>query len=418
MVTPRTTSARPAVALPRPRGTDLRRAGLGLIVAALTTVVAGCSLVDDFTGGASTPAARPTTTKVASPTPQGSPGPVQALFADPSSAASQALQRATAQADADTARLAGAAGAGLSASQRILECPEGDAPDWHLCVVWAFHYLTWDGDFGSGHDGVIEQLAKTCSFEGTAMIDWTPPPGTARQQQGLCPDRPNAWVHWATNSWDRGIESCGRDWYNDCGLPTADIMDAIARHDWLGRVRLGYPLDAKIYVEPEPTGQATEDADGRPTEYAVLFGTETATAREKAGARAEAAPAALDRRPGVTLAGTQRRLDCVQGRDNEGRADSGLRLVCHVQVTQYLTWSGDFARGRRAILAASARVCAWSKESSTFDWRPTNQTSTQQQPNCAETPSMYLDWMKPHAKDLVYPCRRDARTSCTPKDEG
>lgn len=397
--------------------TGRRRTSFALLVVAAATVLTGCSLLSGLAGGGPVPVPA-SSLRPAPPTPTRSVGPVEALFADPHSDAARALQKATQLATADTDRLTGMDVVTISATQRILVCPEGSAtPDWHQCLVRAFHYLTWNGEFRDGHDPVIARLSLTCSFAGTAHVDWTPPPGTARLQQGLCPEGPNAWVHWATNSWYRGVEACRRDWYNACGLSTAEIVDEIARHTWQGRVRLSYPLDPAMYVEPEPTGQATADAQGRPNEYAILFGSKAEAARHRAIARAEADTKALSRIAGVTLAGTQQRLDCVEGRDNAGRADSSVRLVCHVQVTQYLTWSGDFARGRSRILTASARICPWRNEPSSFDWRPTNQTRTQQQPNCGETPTMYLDWMKPHAKELVHPCRRDARTSCSPNSD-
>ncbi len=92
----------------------------------------------------------------------------------------------------------------------------------------------------AGVDTQLDGLSGDCSFAGTASMDWTPPAGTSRQQQAICPGRPNLWVHWSTGPFTRGVLACTGTWYNSCAPTSAEITGRLPTFDWMGRVRIGH----------------------------------------------------------------------------------------------------------------------------------------------------------------------------------
>lgn len=341
-------------------------------------------------------------------------------FADPDSPAGRAFAAAAALAEADAHRMDTVRLASVVGSQRVLECNESrtGSDAWKYCIVTLVLHTAGDGDFTAGHDEIINALTDPCSFAETSHVDWTPIPGTARQQQGGCPGRPNAWVHWAPGSWSRGVLDCPATPQDACTPSSSDIIERLGEHEWQGRVRLAYPLDEDTWADGTAGNQqlpySPPRADGRPTDADILEGDVAAEARDEALAEAGQLAARLGRVKGVELAGVQRTLTCAEARDYGYRTNADVRVTCQVQVTAYLGWDGSFASGRRAIRDAVSGACTI-PESSTFDWKPNSaQTGTQQQVECRGARSGFVNWARPGWPYLLHPCLPDVRHSCKP----
>lgn len=166
------------------------------------------------------------------------PGVGEAEFAD--GEAASAFAAAKARAGVDTQRISALGTVSVVGKQRTLECLPGGTSGGLSCTVWAYLYVGWSGDFADGHDVIVDGLSGDCSFAGTASMDWTPPAGTSRQQQAICPGRPNLWVHWSTGPFTRGVLACTGTWYNSCAPTSAEITGRLPTFDWMGRVRIGH----------------------------------------------------------------------------------------------------------------------------------------------------------------------------------
>lgn len=392
-----------------------------LVLALAFTVVAAVPYVaawfaPDPPGGspsAPVPGSRPTTTRTPADTDP---------FADPDSPAARAFEAAAALAEADAHRMDTLRLASVVGSQRVLECNESrtGADAWKSCILMLVLHTAGDGDFTAGHDEIIAALTDPCSFAGTSHVDWTPIPGTARQQQGSCPGRPNAWVHWAPGAWSRGVLDCPATPQDVCTPSSRDIIERLEEREWQGRVRLAYPLDEDTWADGTAGNQqlpySPPRADGRPTDADILEGDVAAAARDEALAEAGQLAARLGTVNGVELAGVQRTLTCAEGRDHGYRTNADVRVTCQVQVTAYLGWDGGFAAGSRAVRRAVSGACTFA--ASSFDWEPQKeQTASQQKVECRGARSGYVNWARPGWPSLLHPCLPDARHSCKPSTE-
>jgi len=349
------------------------------------------------------------------------PGVGEEAFAN--GEASSAFAAAKARVAVDIQRISAINTVSVVGKQRTLECSPGSGTGALTCTVWAYLYVGWSGDFADGHDVIVDGLAGECSFAGTANMDWTPPPGTSRQQQATCPGRPNLWVHWSTGPFTRGVLACTGSWYNSCAPTSAQITERLPSFDWMGRIRIGHPYTVGGETTPagtatpftgSPAPTATGNASDDPflTADQVLDGDVTAAVRTATINRANSDTRRFTAIPGVTLAGSQRGMGCHQ-LNNHDESQADIRLSCAVWTRQYLVWSGDFKDGRLEIVNLLSRWCSW-KDKNAYDRVPQSVTSgLVEHPTCTESPFVYVDWALPKYKYAVYPCNGSPRNTCS-----